>query len=57
MARHERGDIDGALMEARRALDLAPDYADARSYRGSTLVTRKGSYADGLAELDERSAP
>ncbi len=52
MARHERGDIEGALTEARHALDLAPDYADARSYLGSTLVTRKGSYSDGLAELE-----
>ena len=52
MARHECGDIDGALKEARHALALARDYADARSYLGSTLVTRKGRYADGLAELE-----
>jgi len=52
MARHEQGDIAGALEEARRALELAPDYADARSYLGSTLVTRRGRYAQGLAELE-----
>ncbi len=52
MSRHERGDIAGALAEARSALDLAPDYADARSYLGSTLVTRAGRYAEGLAELE-----
>ena len=49
---HEREDIPGALSEARRALDLAPDFADARSYLGSTLITRQGRYAEGLAELD-----
>ena len=52
MARHERGDIAGALAEARRALKLAPDFADARSYLGSTLVTRRGRFAEGLAELE-----
>ncbi len=52
MARHEGGDIAGALAEARRALELAPDFADARSYLGSTLVTRQGRYAEGLAELE-----
>jgi len=52
MARHAHGDIDGALAEARAALDAAPDFADARSYLGSTLVTRKGRSAEGLAELE-----
>jgi tetratricopeptide (TPR) repeat protein len=52
MARHERDDIAGALVEARKGLELAPGYADARSYLGSTLVTRRGRYAEGLAELE-----
>ena len=52
MARHEEGDIAAALTEARRALELAPDFADARSYLGSTLITRQGRYAQGLAELE-----
>jgi tetratricopeptide (TPR) repeat protein len=52
MARHERGDIAGALTEARRALDAAPGFADAHSYLGSTLVQRQGRYAEGLAELE-----
>ncbi len=52
MALHEQGDIAAALAEARQALELAPDYADARSYLGSTLVTRRGRYAEGLAELE-----
>jgi len=55
MARHERGDIGGALAEARRAIELAPGFADARSYLGSTLVTRRGDYRRGLEEL-ERAA-
>lgn len=55
MAKHERDDIDGALAEARAALALAPDFADARSYLGSTLVTRSGRFAEGLAELEEAS--
>jgi len=53
MARHEQGDIAGALAEARRALELAPAFADARSYLGSTLVTRQGRYLDGLTELEQ----
>ncbi len=52
MARHEQGDIAGALAEARQALELAPEFADAHSYLGSTLITRQGRYADGLEELE-----
>lgn len=52
LALHEREDIDAALAKAREALDLAPNYADARSYIGSTLVQRSGRYAEGLAELE-----
>jgi tetratricopeptide (TPR) repeat protein len=52
MAHHELGDVDGALAEARLALELAPAFAEARSYLGSTLVTRLGRYAEGLAELE-----
>jgi tetratricopeptide (TPR) repeat protein len=52
MALHTSEDIEGALVKAREALDLAPDYADARSYIGSTLVQRSGRYAEGLAELE-----
>ena len=52
MARHEEGDIEGALAEARAALELAPEFADARSYLGSTLITKQGRYTEGLAELE-----
>ena len=51
MALHEQGDIDGAIAEARKALGAEPDFADALSYIGSTLITRKGQYAEGLGEL------
>ncbi len=51
MALHEQGDIDGAIAEARKALEVEPDFADALSYLGSTLITRKGQYAEGLGEL------
>jgi tetratricopeptide (TPR) repeat protein len=56
MARHARGDIAGALGAAQRALELAPDYTDARAYLGSTLVQRAGRYAEGLAELERARA-
>jgi len=52
MARHEQNDIAGAVEEARAALELAPRFADARAYLGSTLVQRLGRYAEGLAELE-----
>ena len=49
---HEGEQIDAALAKAREALDLAPEFADARSYIGSTLVQRRGRFAEGLAELE-----
>jgi tetratricopeptide (TPR) repeat protein len=52
MARHEREDIAGAIAEARRAIQIAPDFADAHAYLGSTLVQRLGRYAEGLAALE-----
>ena len=52
MALHEQEQIDAALATAREAIALAPSYADARQYIGSTLVQRRGRYAEGLAELE-----
>jgi tetratricopeptide (TPR) repeat protein len=52
MARHAEGDIETAFDAVRRALDLAPGFADARSYLGSTLVTRSRRFAEGLAQLE-----
>lgn len=44
--------IDDALSEARRAVELDPASADALSYLGSTLVTRKRRYREGLDALE-----
>lgn len=52
MTRHEGGDIAGAVAEARRAIALAPSFADAHAYLGSTLVQRLGRYTEGLAALE-----
>lgn len=52
MARHERNDIAGAVADARQAIELAPEFADAHAYLGSTLVQRLGRYEEGLAELE-----
>ncbi len=59
MALHEQGDIDGAIAEARRALEAEPAFADALSYLGSTLITRKGEFTEGLGELEKalKAAP
>jgi tetratricopeptide (TPR) repeat protein len=52
MALHTQNDIAAAITEARRALEIAPTYADARSYVGSTLVQKLGRYEEGLRELE-----
>jgi tetratricopeptide (TPR) repeat protein len=52
MSLHEQGDINGALAQARAALEVAPGFAGALEYVGSTLVQRKHRYAEGLAELE-----
>ena len=49
---HAAGQIDAALASARHALELAPRYVAAWSYLGTTLVTRRLEYADGLAALE-----
>ena len=56
MALHTQGNIDGALAEARNAIEAAPDFSDAHSYLGSTLITRKGRFADGLEALAQAEA-
>ncbi|MEI6136878.1 MAG: hypothetical protein WCQ48_05615, partial [Chloroflexota bacterium] len=49
---HARGSIDAALAQAREVVERWPGYAQALSYLGQTLVTRKRRFADGLAVLD-----
>ena len=52
---HGNGQIDDALNEARRAIAIAPAYVEALTYLGTTLITRRLAFADGL-ELLERAA-
>ncbi len=52
MQTHAAGNIDGALTAAEEVLRRWPSYAQARSYFGQTLVTRKRRFADGLVELE-----
>ena len=52
MRLHAEDRIDDALAAARRAIEIDPSFADAHSYLGSTLVTRKRSYRAGLASLE-----
>ncbi|MEI6137189.1 MAG: hypothetical protein WCQ48_07225 [Chloroflexota bacterium] len=49
---HARGSIDAAIEQARTVVERWPTYAQALSYLGQTLVTRKRRFADGLAILD-----
>ncbi len=53
---HAEGRIDEALAEAGRALDLDPDYVNALTYLGTTLVTRRLAYQDGLNLLERAIA-
>ncbi len=52
---HADQNIDDAIASARKALEVDPDYVDALSYLGTTLVTRKLAFAEGLQAL-ERAA-
>ena len=56
MALHAQGDIDGALAEARNAIEAAPEFSEAHAYLGSTLITRKGRFAEGLEALARAEA-
>jgi len=52
MQAHAAGNVDAALAAAEVVVERWPRYAQARSYLGQTLVTRKRRFADGIAELD-----
>lgn len=56
MARHAAGDSDAALAAARAAVAAAPALGEAWAYLGSTLVTRKRRFADGIAALERAVA-
>jgi len=52
---HTEGRIEEAIAEARAALELDPEYVEGWMYLGTTLVTRRLAFAEGLAAL-ERAA-
>ncbi len=52
-ALHAEGQIDEAIAMARAAIERQPDYVDAWSYMGTTLITRKLAYAEGLEALEQ----
>jgi tetratricopeptide (TPR) repeat protein len=49
---HSLRRIDDALAAAREAIALQPDYVNAWSYLGTTLITRKLAFAEGLGALE-----
>ncbi len=49
---HAAGDIDSALKAARAAIEEASDFIGAWSYLGTTLITRRLEFADGLRVLE-----
>ena len=49
---HSNHRIDEAILEARAALDVLPDYVEALTYLGTTLITRRLSFRDGLQYLE-----
>lgn len=48
---HAAGEIDAAIEAAETVVKRWPDFGEALSYLGQTLVTRKRRFADGLAVL------
>ncbi|HEY7467881.1 MAG TPA: hypothetical protein VIB47_14405 [Dehalococcoidia bacterium] len=52
---HSEGRIEDAIAEARAALEIDPSYVEALTYVGTTLITRRFAFAEGLAGL-ERAA-
>ena len=53
---HTEGRIDEALQEARRAVDAWLGFVEAWMYAGTTLVTRKLAFREGLAALERALA-
>lgn len=49
---HTRGSIDEALAAARAAIEARPEYVEAWMYLGTTLITRRLAFADGLSALE-----
>jgi tetratricopeptide (TPR) repeat protein len=49
---HSAGRIDEAIAEARKALELDPGLAEAWMYLGTTLITRRLRFQEGLDALE-----
>lgn len=49
---HSAGRIEDAIAEARAALELEPAYVEAWMYLGTTLITRRLAFAEGLTALE-----
>ncbi len=53
---HSDGRIDDALAEARTALQIHPDSTEAMTYLGTTLITRRMQFIEGLEILEHAAA-
>jgi tetratricopeptide (TPR) repeat protein len=49
---HAAHRTEEALREARAALQVRPDYVEALTYLGTTLITRRLAFGEGLAALE-----
>jgi tetratricopeptide (TPR) repeat protein len=49
---HTQGSIDTALQEAHAAIETWPEYVEAWMYYGTTLITRRLIFPEGLAALE-----
>jgi tetratricopeptide (TPR) repeat protein len=49
---HGNHRTDEAISEARAALEVQPDYGEALTYLGTTLLTRRLAFQDGLQYLE-----
>ncbi len=50
---HAAGDTESALKAARQAIEESSDLIEAWSYLGTTLITRRLEFADGLKALEQ----
>ncbi len=49
---HSNHRVDEAIAEARAAIEVLPDYVEAFTYLGTTLITRRLRFHDGLPYLE-----
>ena len=53
---HSQGNIDDALVAARSAIEAQQDHVEAWMYLGTTLITRRLAFVEGLSALEHASA-